>query len=236
MYYLSKILVSTYKIPLILYTKNNRSLFKPCYTSTRLLLFYTLPFPLTGEWSSCRGQIGPLTQYGAFWTQHIRQYVTCNIIADIFQTVSYGKAHDYILSLDMWHIISTYSCYLFFKSGDQNLCFTLWHSTHTEYYAEAWGVSKEGASSEETAKKWIVHVKIGKSRGDRLRRFGRNSILKGWEGDQSTSTDRQAVTFFYGSYEEAVSIRFGRSIIPRARCEVNWVLVWLDGGWMEEEG
>ena len=41
-------------------------------------------------------------------------------------------------------------------------------------------VSKEGVSSEEKAKKkWIVHVKICKSRGDRLRIVGRNSILKG---------------------------------------------------------
>ena len=36
------------------------------------------------------------------------------------------------------------------------LCYILW----TEYYAEAWGVSRESVSSEEKAKKkWIVHVK-----------------------------------------------------------------------------
>ena len=46
------------------------------------------------------------------------------------------------------------------------------------FYPAASGVSQECVSSEEKAKKWIVHVKIGKSRGDRLRRVGRNSILK----------------------------------------------------------
>ena len=50
----------------------------------------------------------------------------------------------------------------------------------TEYYAEAWGVSRESVSSEEKAKKkWIVHVKIDKSRDDSLRGVGRNSILEG---------------------------------------------------------
>ena len=57
---------------------------------------------------------------------------------------------------------------------------TLLHSIYTEYYAEAWGVSKEGASCERGGKKkWIVHVKIDKNCGDSLRRVGRNSILKG---------------------------------------------------------
>ena len=54
------------------------------------------------------------------------------------------------------------------------LCYILW----TEYYAEAWGVSRESVSSEEKAK-WIVHVKIDKSRDDSLRGVGRNSILEG---------------------------------------------------------
>ena len=39
---------------------------------------------------------------------------------------------------------------------------------------------EKGVSSEEKAKKkWIVHVKIDKSRGDSLRGVGRNSILEG---------------------------------------------------------
>ena len=116
------------------------------------------------------------------------------------------------LIITLWLLILQAATRLKKTNGDLDLCITLPHSIHTEYYAEAWGVSKEGVSSEEKAKKWIVHVKIGKSRGDRLRRVGRNSILKGWEGDQCTSTDRQAVPVFYHSYEEAVSIRFGRSI------------------------
>ena len=46
------------------------------------------------------------------------------------------------------------------KNGDLDLCFTLPHSIHTEYYAEVWGVSKEGVSSEEKAKKkWIAMLK-----------------------------------------------------------------------------
>ena len=56
------------------------------------------------------------------------------------------------------------------------VCYILW----TEYYAKAWGVGRESVSSEEKAnKKWIVHVKIDKSRDDSLRGVGRNSILEG---------------------------------------------------------
>ena len=74
------------------------------------------------------------------------------------------------ISVDMFHVqidhyLVTVNYYkrlpvcLFFKNGDLDLCITLPHSIHTEYYAEAWGVSKEGVSSGEKAKKkWIVHV------------------------------------------------------------------------------
>ena len=51
------------------------------------------------------------------------------------------------------------SGYLFYPR-DLDLCFTLPHFIHTEYYAEAWGASKGCVSSEEkTKKKWICMLK-----------------------------------------------------------------------------
>ena len=52
--------------------------------------------------------------------------------------------------------------------------YVLW----TEYYAEVWGVSRESVRvKRRQKKKWIVHVKIDKSRGDCLRGVGRDKLL-----------------------------------------------------------